>query len=222
MKRIFLCTLVVLCSFLSFSQSIFGIKGGLNLANQRLHVTGSGESAGRSGSNIVSFQVGGFADIPLSTNFAFNPELLLSGEGSNFSDDVTGEPLKPRMYYLRVPLNLNYVSVMPGGAKFFIGAGPDFGFGLFGNTTAGGESTKSFQDSLFKSFDFGVNFISGVQLTSGVRISINYYLGISSIATSTFTNLVLGQSQGEVDSFKWRNGVISLSVGFALNMNRRN
>jgi hypothetical protein len=221
MKSLFLCTFLVLCSVISFSQIVFGIKGGLNLANQRLHATGGGESAGKSGSNIVSFQVGGFADIPLSTNINFNPELLLSGEGSNFSDDVTGEALQPRMYYLRVPLNLNYVSVMAGGAKFFIGAGPDFGFGLFGNTSVGGQSTKSFQDSLFKSFDFGVNFISGVQLTSGFRISINYYLGISSIATSTFTNLLTGSGQG-IDSFKWRNGVLSLSVGFALNMNRKN
>jgi hypothetical protein len=222
MKSLFLCTFLVLSTIIGFSQTIFGIKGGLNLANQRLHVTGDGGSAGNGGSNIVSFQVGGFADIPLSTNFSFNPELLLSGEGSNFNDDVTGEALRPRMYYLRVPLNLNYVSVLPSGAKFFIGAGPDFGFGLFGSTTIDDASTKSFQDSLFKSFDFGVNFISGVQLSSGCRISINYYLGISSIATSTFTDAVLGQSQGEVDSFKWRNGVLSLSIGFALNMNRKN
>ncbi|HLY71911.1 MAG TPA: porin family protein [Puia sp.] len=218
MKSLFLCTAGVLCSLICFGQPVFGITGGLNLANQRLHESAGGQSAGRSGSNILSFQVGGFADLPLSANFAVNPEILLSGEGSNFSDAVTGESVQPRVYYLRVPLNLNYVSDVPGGAKFYIGAGPDFGFGLFGNTMVAGQSTKSFQDSLFKKFDFGVNFVSGVQLASGFRISINYYLGISSIATSTFTNFLTGSGQG-IDSFAWRNGVLSLSLGFALNMN---
>jgi len=219
MKKPFLFTMLACHSIISFAQTNYGIKASLNLANQSLHVSGNGESVSRSGSGIVSFQVGGFADIPLSESVHVNPELLLSGEGANFDEDVTGETLHPRLYYLRIPVNLNYEMAVPGDVKFFIGAGPEFGYGLFGKTTVASESTNSFQDSLFNRFDFGLNFISGVQLSSGFRITVNYYLGLSSIATSTFTTLVLGSSQG-VDSFKWRNRVLSLSVGLALNTNR--
>lgn len=218
MKRITLFIAAILCAAVSFSQISYGLKGSLNIANQSIHVTEGGMSGNESGSSIPSFQIGGFADIHAGKNFSFTPELLLSGEGTNLagSDPNSGEPLtvKIRLYYLRIPLNLLYETDIKGGAKFFIGAGPDFGFGLFGKTSAGFSSQNSFEDSLFKRFDFGLNFISGVELQSGVRFSINYNLGLSSIIGDTFNSLI-GSTDG-VD-VKWRNRVISFSVGYVLN-----
>ncbi|SRR5579871_7529 len=222
MKKIFLCTIAILFAIASFAQASFGIKASLNDANQRLHASGNGLSAGNSGSSIISFQVGGFADIPISRNFNFNPELLLSGEGANFNDNVGGETLKPRLYYLRIPLNFLYETPIPRTeSKFFIGAGPDFGFGLFGKTNAGGMQTNSFQDSLFKRFDFGLNFIGGIEVGSGFRFSINYNLGLSSIIGSIFSDALIAQTGGEVSSFQWKNNVLSFSIGYVINKDRR-
>jgi hypothetical protein len=222
MKRISLFLAVIFCAAVSFCQVSYGLKGSLNIANQTIHATESGMSGSASGSSIPSFQIGGFADIHAGKNFSFTPELLLSGEGTNLagSDPNTGDPLtlKLRLYYLRIPLNLLYESEIRGGAKFFIGGGPDIGFGLFGKTSEGFQSENSFQDSLFKRFDFGLNFISGVELQSGVRFSINYDLGLSSIIGNTFSSLV-GATNGA--DIKWHNRVISFSVGYVINKGKK-
>jgi hypothetical protein len=222
MKRITLFVAAIFCAAVSFSQVSYGVKGSLNIANQTLHATEGGMSGNASGSSIPSFQVGGFADIHAGKNFSFTPELLLSGEGTNLAgtDPNSGGPLtlKMRLYYLRIPLNLLYGAEVRGGAKFFIGGGPDFGFGLFGKTSAGFQSQNSFEDSLFKRFDFGLNFISGIELQSGVRFSINYDLGLSSIIGDTFSSLI-GSTDG-VD-IKWRNRVISFSIGYVINKGKK-
>jgi hypothetical protein len=216
MKRIAFFVAALCCTINSFSQANFGIKGGLNIANQRLSASGNGMSASTSASSIVAFQVGGFADISMSKDFSFNPELLLSSEGANFSDNATGTPIKPRLYYLRIPLNLLFVAPIPNKSQFFFGAGPDFGFGLFGKTSVSGQSTNSFQDSLFKRFDFGLNFVAGIQANSGFRFSFSYYLGLSSISTPLFNSLIIANSP-EITSFKWRNFSFSFSVGYIIN-----
>jgi hypothetical protein len=222
MKRIILFVVAIFCAAVSFSQVSLGLKGSLNIANQSLHAAQGGMSGSASGSSIPSFQIGGFADIHAGNNFSFTPELLLSGEGTNLagSDPNSGEAatLKFRLYYLRIPLNLLYEANVRGGAKFFIGGGPDIGFGLFGKTSLGFQSQNSFEDSLFKRFDFGLNFISGVELQSGVRFSINYNLGLSSIIGDTFSSLI-GSTDG-VD-LKWYNRVISFSVGYVLNKGKK-
>jgi len=222
MKSTILFITAIFCATVSFSQVSYGLKGSLNIANQTIHATESGMSGSASGSSIPSFQIGGFADITAGKNFSFTPELLLSGEGTNLagSDPNSGEPLtlKFRLYYLRIPLNLLYETEVRGGAKFFIGGGPDIGFGLFGKTSAGFSSQNSFEDSLFKRFDFGLNFISGVELQSGVRFSINYNLGLSSIIGDTFSSIV-GSTDGA--DIKWRNRVISFSIGYVLNKGKK-
>jgi hypothetical protein len=219
MKSLFLSILVILYVITGFSQVSYGLTGSLNLANQKIKASEGGLTVARNGSSIVSFQVGGFADITLSKNISFAPELMLSGEGCNIpgNDPNTGESitLNFRAYYLRIPLNLLFETELRGNAKFFIGAGPDFGFGLFGKSSVGFSSTNTFQDSLFKRFDLGLNLIAGVELAAGVRLSLNYDLGLSSIVGSTFSSLVGNASGGE--TIHWYNRVISFSVGYIIN-----
>jgi hypothetical protein len=216
MKRFIAFFAASLFSAIGLGQASFGIIAGLNIANQSLKVTESGFTGRGSGNSIPAFQIGGFADLPLGNNFNFLPELLLSGEGSNFNDDITSGTLKIRPYYLRIPLDFAYEANIHSGGKFIIGTGPEFGYGLFGNFSEGVSSTKVFQDSLFKRFDFGLSFMTGVELKSGVRFRFNYYLGLSSIASSTFTTLIAGSSP-DVTDFKWYNRVISLSIGYVIN-----
>ena len=84
MKKIFFCTLVLFFTTVCFSQVRYGIKGGLNVANEQLSASGGGATESESGNAIPSFHIGGFAEIPMSYNYSFVPEILLSGKGSDF------------------------------------------------------------------------------------------------------------------------------------------
>jgi hypothetical protein len=212
MKSLFLCSLLVLCSFLSFSQAIFGIEGGLNLAHQKLSISDGGATVSEAGSTIPSFRIGFFADSRMGQNFNFIPELLFSGEGSNFNGtDINGnsETEKFRLYYIRVPLNFVYEDKIRGDAKFFIGAGPDFGFGVSGKISTPDSSQSAFVSDGFKRFDFGINFLTGVEIKSGTRFSFNYYLGVASIVSSSINQLTGFDT-------KWYNRTIGFTVGFPL------
>ncbi|HLK28420.1 MAG TPA: porin family protein [Puia sp.] len=213
MKKTFLFTLLLAVAVVGFSQVRFGIKGGLNLAGQLLHVKTMGIDVSESGKTIPSFHIGFFGDIPLSENVKFDPEILFNGKGANFNalDNNGGntETAKVRPYYLNVPLNLLYYhKLKSGNTALFIGGGPDFGYGLFGKVSNSDTSENVFQKDGFRRFDFGINFIGGVELTSGVRISINYTLGITSIVDNS------AAAQAGVDSETWKNRVFSISVGY--------
>jgi hypothetical protein len=213
MKKLFLLLILAYPSIACFAQkTIFGIEGGLNLAHQRLSVIDAGTTVSEAGSTIPSFHVGFFADAQLGQNFNFIPELLFSGEGSDFKGtDFNGNAAteKIRLYYIRVPLNFVYETKLKDDVKFFIGAGPDFGFGLSGKISVPDSSINAFASDGFKRFDFGVNFLSGVETKSGLRLSFNYYLGIASIVGSDVSQ------QSGLDA-KWYNRAIGFSVGYVL------
>src|SRR4051812_5646903 len=102
------------------AQARFGIKAGLNVPNQNIKLRYMGYSFDRSGDAIVNFHIGGVAEIPMGSNFAFRPELLLSGKGSNLpADDGSGSgsttKAKVRPYYLELPLNVVYRHSFPTG-----------------------------------------------------------------------------------------------------------
>src|SRR5687768_8525612 len=171
MKKLLFLTVAIAATMTVFSQARFGIKGGVNFANQKMKITLMGQSGDQSGDGIVSFHVGGVAEIPIGENFAFRPELLLSGKGANWKgeDEDTEEPItaKFRPFYLELPLNFVYKHYFPTGMRFYGGAGPSIGYGLFGKIKSEGESEDFFQDGAFKRFDFGINILAGVELSSG-------------------------------------------------------
>jgi hypothetical protein len=206
-KLLFLCTALAV-SVTVFSQVRFGIKAGANLANQKIKASFMGESAKQSGDGIVSFHIGGVAEIPIAQNFAFRPELLLSGKGANMDgeDPNTGDPIKAefRPFYLEVPLNFVYAYESPTGLRVFGGAGPSIGYGIFGKVKGGGQDDDFFQDGVFKRLDFGVNFLAGIELNSGLTFGINITPGLANITDAEFD---------EID-IKWTNSVFGFSIGY--------
>jgi hypothetical protein len=211
MKKIFLFTCILLSAIAGFSQVHYGIKGGLNIANEVLSVEDNGVKISESGSTIASFHIGFFADIPVSKNVHFAPELLFSGKGSNFnSTNNNGDPdkVKLRPYYLDIPLNILYTHNLSKGASLFLGAGPQFGYGLFGKATTSDSTQDVFETGGFKKFDFGINFIGGVELMSGLRVSVNYTIGLVSIADDSEVQ------SGE--NVKFKNHVFGISLGYIL------
>ena len=206
-KLLFIAVLALSVQFVS-AQGRFGIRGGLNFANQKISVKAFGESASQTGDGIVSFHIGGTGEFPLSENIFVQPSILLSGKGMNFDgEDDMGQPVeaKVRPFYLELPVNLIYKHPLQN-FSIFGGAGVAPAFGLFGKAKSGGTSDDVFSDEGFKRFDFGVNFLAGVEVNENMQISFNFTQGLANIA-----NL----SDDEID-VKWKNKVIGISFAYFL------
>ncbi len=83
-------------------EATFGVKEGLNVANQKFKVEGGSLSPdARAG-----FHIGGFATIMFSDQFRFQPELMFTTAGRNFN--LFGEKIVQKFNYLTVPLLFRY------------------------------------------------------------------------------------------------------------------
>jgi len=222
MKKIALLAVAFLAGTTAFAQTSssaatttgtrWGLKVGVNIPRYSYH---KADAANMETNTITNFHVTGYGDIPLSTNFSFQPGLSLQGKGGEFSDNGTFETKQSTMW-IEVPLNL--VAKLPitsSGTNFFVGAGPYAAYGIAGQNKvelkSNGDETTSdvkFGDTAgkddLKALDLGVNFIGGVQLNSGFNIGAGYGLGINDLRPDNTSN-----------AGKQTNRVWSFSVGYA-------
>ena len=92
MKKLPILIGIVCLTQLTLAQNTrFGLRGGLNIANQKVTVSVLGQKASQSGDAIPSFHIGGMGEIQLSDIFFIQPSLLLSGKGMNYSTKMTRE-----------------------------------------------------------------------------------------------------------------------------------
>lgn len=106
-----------------------------------------------------NFYVGGLVDFSISEKFHIQPELLYSMEGADNEET--------NLDFIRIPIMAKYY-VADG---FNIQAGPEFAF------VAGGGLIKDEA----KSFDYGLGFGAGYELTSGLMFDARYNLGLADI-----------------------------------------
>ncbi len=218
MKKLPILLGILCLSQLVFAQNTrFGLRGGLNIANQKVSVDFMGQKASQSGDAIPSFHIGGMGEIQLSDLFFIQPSLLLSGKGTNYSgEDDQGNPVKAKIrpFYLELPINLVVKTQLPNSnLSIYGGAGPSLGYGIFGKVKGGDNGDEdAFQDGGFKRFDFGVNLLAGVELPSGLQLSFNFTPGIANIAPDS----------GDPDvTFNWKNKVVGFSIGYFLSGNNK-
>lgn len=183
MKKIILSAIAVMAfGFANAQETKFGVKGGLNFAN----LGGDAD-----GDLVTSFHVGALAEIKLTDKFAIQPEIVLSGQGADFSEDGLDSLIE--LSYLNVPVMAKYYVI----EKLSLEAGPQIGFLL----SAKNEDVDV-KDS-FKSIDFGFNLGAGYDITEHFFAGVRYNIGLSNI--SDFPD--------EAD-FKTNNSVFSVSVGY--------
>ena len=196
----------------SFSQVIFGVKGGLNLANMV-----SKDNDGTNSNDFkmkTGFHLGATAEFAVSEKFAIEPGLLLSTKG--FKLEQSGLTMKFNLNYLEIPINAIY-KIDLGGAKVLINAGPYLGFAISGKMKASeavlGDNNDSKEQKIkigsdkenddIKALDFGLNFGAGVEIKS-MTIGFQYGLGLANLSpyTDNGTNV--------------KNRVLGISVGYKL------
>jgi Outer membrane protein beta-barrel domain len=202
MKKITLAVIAVLVfGFANAQSSKFGIKGGLNFANQSF----SGQGA-PSASSVVGYNVGVFVEVKILDKLALQPELVYSSQGSEFSLRV---PYNGNLYdtknkfdiaYLNVPIMFKYYLV----PKLNFEAGPQIGFLTSSKIVIQtlGQSVTQDAKNIFESIDFGFNIGAGFDFTEKLFANARYNIGLSNVA----------KSDGSGGTIK--NNVISLSLGY--------
>ncbi|PWG81015.1 porin family protein [Pararcticibacter amylolyticus] len=192
MKKTLLGLLLLVATGSAFSQETkFGLKAGVNFAN--LSFSGDGESV--SPSSLTSFHFQGYADFPVSPALSIQPGLGLSGKGAK-EDEA-----KINLMYLDIPVNAVAKFPVSTLGKFFIGAGPYAGIKLSEKYSLDGEEAETEEDS-FKSADFGLNFLGGLEINNGLTFNVGYGLGLANVVKDS------------PDGYSVKNKVFTISVGF--------
>lgn len=217
--KILLFILFINCSQL-LAQSAIGISGGLNLPWQHFKTTspsGNGEVRYKM---IASFHAGVMADIPVSKKVSFQPEILVSGKGGQISgpgmNNTTAKRII-RLYYLEVPLIINY-NIPINDNKIFIGSGPSLAYGISGKD-------KQFLDNIialeqdafkdfFKRFDAGIIFQAGFR-SKNIRVAALCNVGVANIFNNENPNLSPGSPE-----VTWKNSVLGLSIAYLLSLKK--
>jgi opacity protein-like surface antigen len=203
MKKIILTAVAVLVfGFVNAQKAEFGIKGGLNVANQSY----SGEVS-PSPSSIIGFHIGGFVEVKVSDKFSIQPELLYSTQGSEFDMTVNNNGIYYdtkntfKLAYINIPVMFKYYAA----EKFSLQAGPQIGFLTSSKmeTEVIGQSVTQDVKDLFETVDFGLNIGAGYDFTKKVSAGIRYNFGLANVAKI---------DDGSNDKIK--NNVFSVSLGY--------
>jgi hypothetical protein len=170
-KQYFFLAVSVLTSLSLFSQNLrFGIKGGLNLANEKIKTTNTARKA----NTIGSFHAGFIADILLTDALYVQPQLLLTGKGSQDGSFFY------RPYYVELPVNLVYKLPVTDDIKIYGGLGPGIAMGVFGNVK---NADLNFQKDLrfgevnnadYKTVDLTGGFELGAEFNNKLGLGIGY------------------------------------------------
>ena len=176
MKKVILCLVIVSLTTLGASSQVnFGLKAGMNISTLR------GDGVGKAKS-LIGANVGAFVNIPVSTMFSFQPEVLYSMEGAK--EDVLNT--KIMLNYVNIPLMLKYTDA----SGFFGELGPQIGFLTSAKSKING-NTADIKD-LYKSVNFSLGIGAGFNFTSSVGVGLRYNLGLSNISEDTNDDVKTG------------------------------
>ena len=168
MKKVILVLVLAVSAIAVNAQARFGLKAGVNIAT----LGGDDLEDVEGKKSNTGFYFGGLVNVPLSTNFAFQPELIYSAkQGIEFND---GAEVNINLGYINIPLMLQYMS-----SGFVAELGPQVGFNLTSKAKFDGEE-EDFDDQI-KGIDFGVNVGLGYITNSGFGFNARYNLGLSNI-----------------------------------------
>ena len=166
MKKVFLAAAIVTLGIAANAQTTFGVKAGLNIANL------TGDTEGLNTSSLTSFNAGAFANIPVSSQFSVQPEVLYSGEGAK----ATGGKLA--LNYVNIPVLFQY-----NNSGFYGELGPQLGILTSAKAKPDDGDDTDIKDVL-KSTNFSLAFGAGYKLAGGLGFGVRYNLGLSNIADS--------------------------------------
>lgn len=198
MKKIYLFALATMMSAAVFAQDAspklrtpmevktrFGLRGGVNLADLRFKDLPSGSLVTEAQSK-TSFVAGVFANVPIGSQFRFQPEVDFSSQGGKLqgpSGSGATSYGEQDLHYINVPLNFQWQS--PSG--FFLQTGPQVGYLLAAKIKNASGETDDKDD--FDKIDFawtaGLGYLSRI----GLGLDLRYNYGIANIIEDNTSGL---------------------------------
>lgn len=174
----------------------FGIKGGVNL--DKMNADGYSSSSDFSSKSKTAFNAGVFANIPISTNFRFQPEVVYSNQGGANSINTatpTGSVTthyKSELNYINVPLMLQLQTTK----GVYVEVGPQVGYLLNAknkNTDAGSSNSEMDIKDQLKKWDVAASGGIGYLSRIGLGINARYNYGLTNILDDKSSTYVSGE-----------------------------
>ncbi len=163
MKKLILAAAIIAVGYTANAQVSFGVKAGLNIANLTGDLDGT--------SSLASFNAGGLVNIPVSSQFSVQPEVIYSGEGAK------GDGGKYLFNYINIPVLFQYNN--PSG--FFAEVGPQIGLLTSAKAKIDGGGSTDVKEFL-KSSNFSAAIGLGYKLANGLGFNARYNLGLVNIS----------------------------------------
>jgi len=194
MKCKFFCFLSILFFIPLGIYAQFGIKAGINIANEINSFSQADIKAGFNSTHLSGYQIGVIYQImPKSSGFGVETGVSLSQKGSTFSDSTNIANVIKQGYkelnYLEVPVNVRYRLSLGGVAIYGFG-GLYGGYALNGKTVD--EKTNDVQKETFSDFtdhvDYGYNIGAGVELFKKIQLGATWSQGLKNTSV-TFAGL---------------------------------
>ncbi len=192
-SRIPLILLVALLSCTAYSQ--FGVKGGIGIASITLKTQGVKSNIPQS---VFSFHVGPTYEIEISDIISIEPGVMFTQKGFKIAGN--NQILKSKLLFIEIPINVKGYIVEFGDARLYGLAGGYFGFMLSNKINGVKFPIGNTPNNLFKGFDAGLTFGSGVELFEAMTVGVSFDIGLAN----------LSNDPNETD----RLSVFKLSVGY--------
>ncbi len=184
MKKIILVAVVLLAASIDMQAQLvkFGIKGGLNYANQNgSNITVN--STNYDNEAITSYHVGLLAEVKLTDGFAIQPELLYSTQGATYKNAV--EEFNNELGYLSIPVL----------AKLSLNKFISLDFGPQASFLLSERKNVDFKES--ETFEFGVAGGLSFNVTKNFFLQGRYVAGLTEATRdATVKNSVVQVSAG--------------------------
>lgn len=165
-------------------STTYGVHAGVNWQNlTNKDVTGK---------LATKFNIGVNAEVPVATDFYFQPGLSFATKGAKYNS--TSNP-RINISYLELPLHFLYKPML-GTGKLILGVGPYLAYAVGGKVKSDqGDATIKFKSSVtqaewasgvpyLKHFDAGADFLFGYEFASRWSAQFNAQLGLVNINPS--------------------------------------
>jgi len=222
-RKILMSFVFALISMSAFSQFSLGLRTGVNWANINTSATSGGTIPNVDFLPSANFAV--VAEIGVSENFAFQPELAYTQKGFQIREGFdfnlfnlpifAGVQAQTKINYLEIPLLAKY-KFGNEGIKGYVTAGPTLGYAINGRL----ETKASFIIDIpltntkidmgndnFNRFEVGATIGAGVAIPAGsgeLFLDARYTHGLTKVDNISFAELAL------------KNKVIGLSLGYKI------
>lgn len=220
MKKICTILCIAVLSFVLIApanaQLRYGIKGGLNLANNDVSdLVVNGVKNTVNAENMTGFYIGPTAEFTVPIiGIGMDASFLYSMKGGKYeirSSDI-GATLKDKVHYFEIPLNLKYkYSFLVAGV--YVTFGPYISYAFAGKRSVSDVITGNSGDfktkDFYKEFDYGLNLGGGVEILNHLQVGVQYSWGLNDAAKNkVFKDDYLGAAS----SFKAKNRVFSVNL----------